>query len=195
MKLPSLNYRGFRLSGLTKPGRFTEYTYLLGCPSYRALKVIKQFSIFLNFFLIFPDLFGFFLIFFEKKEEKTLLLLVLRPFDHFCQMWLFFENYITMRNIILGHFQSKLVIQIASKVQKPHFKWFYVSFSTFNPFYPILGIFGQYEIFSKNYITIRNIILGHFQSKLVTQIASKVKKTHFWAIGHIGHMGYSPFLA
>ena len=40
-------------------------------------------------------------------------------------------------------------------------------------------IFSKYGFFAKNYITIRNIILGHFQSKLVLQIASKVQKSHF----------------
>ena len=48
------------------------------------------------------------------------------------------------------------------------------------------GQFWKCGFFSKSYITIRNIILGHFQSKLVIQIASKVQKAHFWTIlGHV----------
>ena len=97
----------------------------------------------------------------------------------FAKCGLFSKNYITMRNIILGHFQSKLVIQIASKVQKPHF---WAILGHFFEFYPILAILAKCGFLSKNYITIRNIILDHFQSKLVIQIASKVQKPHFWAI-------------
>ena len=105
------------------------------------------------------DFSDFSFIFQSKKAKK----------GQFWKCGIFSKIYITIRNIILGHFQSKLVIQIASKVQKTHFQWFYVIFSTFNPCYPILGTFGQYAIFTKNYITIRNIILGHVQSKLVLQ--------------------------
>ena len=52
----------------------------------------------------------------------------------------------------------------------------------FYPFYPILGIFAKYGFFSKINITIRTIILGHFQPKLMTQFSSNVQKLHFWAI-------------
>ena len=99
----------------------------------------------------------------------------------FAKYGFFAKNYIIIRNIILGHFQPKLKTQFTSKVQKLHFWAILCHFFYFYPFYPILGIFTKYGFFVKNYITIRNIILGHFQPKLMTQFSSKVQKPHVWA--------------
>ena len=64
-------------------------------------------------------------------------------------------------------------------------------FGPFYPFYPFLPLFAKCVIFAKNYITIIDIILDHFQPNPGTQFSSKVQKPHFWAIW--AHLGYSPF--
>ena len=89
--------------------------------------------------------------------------------------------YLNMQN------QQNLMKQSRENRRKPHFWNILGHFFDVYPFYPILGIFAKYDFCVKNYITIRNIISGHFQPKLMTQFTSKVEKPHFWAI--LGYFG------
>ena len=67
-----------------------------------------------------------------------------------------------------------------------YFWYIFGHFTHFTPFYPF---FTKCVIFAKNYITIIDIILDHFQPNPQTRFSSKVQKPHFWAIlGYFEHI-------